>query len=102
MNKKLFPECHLSLAIHERVTKFSCSGTKNCMIGKCSDCSSTKLSTDSVNIRFTSGSDLTSPSDVSDVGGEDKNVGEDSISYYEWESCGKSSLKQVSTSLFVR
>ena len=30
--KKLFPECCLSVTIHELVVKFSCSDTENCMV----------------------------------------------------------------------
>ena len=72
MNKKLFPECCLPVTVHELVAMFSCSDTENCMIGKSDECSSTKLSSDNFNTRSTSDSDSTSPSDVSDVDGEDK------------------------------
>ena len=83
MNKKLFPECRLSVTIHELVAKFSCYDTENCMIGECSACSSTKHSSNNFNTRSTSKSDSTSPSDVSGIDGEDENVGKDYISYYD-------------------
>ena len=95
MNKKLFPECHLPVTIHELVAKFSCFNTENCMNSKCSECSSTKLSSDNFNTRSTSDSDLMSLSDVSDINGEDENVDEDSISYYEWVRCEDNKLQKV-------
>ena len=92
MNKKLFPECRLPVANHELLAKFSCSDTENCMIGECSECSSTKFSSDNFNTKSTSNSDSRSPCDVSDVDGEDENVDEDSISYYEWAPCEDNKL----------
>ena len=74
MNEKLFLECRLPETIHELVAKFSSSDTENCMIGECSECSSTKLSSDG---------DSKYLNDVSDVDGEDENVDEDSVSYSE-------------------
>ena len=64
MNKKLFPECLLLIKIHKMVAKFSCSDTNNCMIGKCSECSSTKLSSDNFNTTSPFDSDSTSPTVV--------------------------------------
>ena len=32
IKKKLFPDCRLSVIVHELVTKFSCLDTENCMV----------------------------------------------------------------------
>lgn len=103
-NKKLFPKCHLPVSIHGLVATFSCSDTGNCIIGKCGEYSSAKLSNDYFNTRSTSDNDSTSPSDISDVDGEDDNV--DANSFHitnglvaKTTSYRKSSLKRVSTSL---
>ena len=74
MNKKLFPECHLPIIIHDLVAKCFCSNTENCMIGECSKCSSTKFSVYNFNTASISDSDLTSLSDFSHVDEEDENV----------------------------
>ena len=64
------------MTIHELVAKCSCSDTENCMIGECSQCSSTKLSSYNFSTTSTSDSDSTSPSDVNHVDEEDGNVDE--------------------------
>ena len=74
MNKKLFPECHLPITIHDLVAKCFCSNTESCMIGECSKCSSTNFSVYNFNTTSISDSDLTSLSDFSHVDEEDENV----------------------------
>ena len=93
--KKLFSEGRLFVTNHELVAKFSCSVTEHCMIGERSECSSTKLSSDNFYTRPTSDSDSTSPSAASCVEGEDGNVNEDSISYYEWAPCEDNKLQKL-------
>lgn len=94
-NKKLFPKCHLPVSIHGLVATFSCSDTGNCIIGKCGEYSSAKLSNDYFNTRSTSDNDSTSPSDICDVDGEDDNVDANFISYYEWSRSEDNKLQKV-------
>ena len=75
INKTLFP--------HKPVATFSYSDTEDCMIGEYNKCSSTKLSSNNFNTRCTSDSDSTSPTNVSDVDRENKNVQKDYVSYCE-------------------
>ena len=63
------------------------------MIGKCSECSSAKLSSDNFNTRSTS--DSTSSSNVGDIDGGVEKVDEDSISYYKWARCEDNKLQKV-------
>ena len=66
LNKKIFLECCLPVAVFELVANFSCSNTKNYGIGECSECSSTKFNSGNFINIIISDSYLASPSDVSD------------------------------------
>ena len=69
MNKKLFPECRLTVTVSELVAKFSCGGeAEDCIVGKCDVCSTSPISIGNIFVaESTPESDSSSPSDVSDI-----------------------------------
>ena len=110
LNKKIFLECCLPVAVFELVANFSCSNTKNYGIGECSECSSTKFNSGNFINIIISDSYLASPSDVSDFERErqreDENVHEDFLSYCKCAHSKDNKLqntlfKGISTSLFL-